>query len=721
MKRAAAANRIVQATNGRQQQKRTNQDRRAPPASTSASDEEGTSDGPVHTRPKRTVKPNTRYGSESQKLPVKPRSAAAPDVHWESEDEEEDDDADEPRDTTLPSSPGSVESREEYHWHTLACFDSMFQQQRSRFTDSQIKEIEHLLKPVKVEGESQRIDFQEHDSVKIVANVMKKLFGIEVADDVDHNQEMLKKKKTKKLPKGKVPSAPNTKVPYLLFTSGLEDGVVGLSGVDIVEKAANVYKYRDFRFVSNQIGASYAPTDFFASKGFPSLESQELIEPVVVLDVEDPELEAKAFALDICIIRNCDKKINLAAFTLKKLMKLCKDGHKITALRQRPQKSETNFRLWKKLQNFEADGEEEKRLLREVLKNHEEVVNVARKGFADCTASFPIQHSELLKMEKALRDAQLDFLKGTGKEDYPVITFGSNIDVDDAKEQMDALRGLPEFTRPKMRFMSIIKDKLYGINLVQVYLKGAGCRTMAHHENQGLVSVNINIGPGVCIWYSISMKYIVALEELLCRKSCFPYHTPIWPSEKELKKAEIPYKKFIQYPGEMVFINTGTYHWVQSNGFATNISWNAMFDDATQLATAAVFSDQNVKHKYDTVLPVEKMIWEAAKTQRNARTDFSKVAKRMLTCSLAHCQLEYDAAIRDNWEVRDASECPMEQLSCFNDKCHRRWLFNLYLVNVDSEGRGVVFCLECVKRDDTTKCYMVHKIEDLVSIFDSYN
>ncbi|CAL2048063.1 unnamed protein product [Caenorhabditis brenneri] len=116
---------------------------------------------------------------------------------------------------------------------------------------------------------------------------------------------------------------------------------------------------------------------------------------------------------------------------------------------------------------------------------------------------------------------------------------------------------------------------------------------------------------------------------------------------------------------------SGTYHWVQSNGFATNISWNTMFDDVTQLATAAIFSDQNVKHKYDTVLPIEKLIWEAVRTQRNAGTDFSKVAKRMLTCSLAHCQLEYEAAIRHNWEIGDASECPMGELVCFNKLCFK--------------------------------------------------
>ncbi|EGT39507.1 hypothetical protein CAEBREN_13826 [Caenorhabditis brenneri] len=41
-------------------------------------------------------------------------------------------------------------------------------------------------------------------------------------------------------------------------------------------------------------------------------------------------------------------------------------------------------------------------------------------------------------------------------------------------EQMNALKDLPEFTRPGKRLMSILKDKLYGINLVQAYVKRPG-------------------------------------------------------------------------------------------------------------------------------------------------------------------------------------------------------------------------------------------------------
>ncbi|CAL2048064.1 unnamed protein product [Caenorhabditis brenneri] len=261
-------------------------------------------------------------------------------------------------------------------------------------------------------------------------------------------------------------------VSYLLYTSGLEDGVV--KGRRRVRRTVNVretaelpplvYKHRNFRFVSRQIGASYAPTDFFVSKGFDSSTSSGIIEPIVVLDVEDPDLEAKAFAVDISLIKNCDKKINLDAFTLEKLISVGDSGKPTTFLRQRPQKSETNYKMSGKQQNFVHENKEEERLLREVLKNHEHVVKVARKEFANCTATFPLQRTQLLKMEKALREAQLDCPQATGKEEYPLIIFGSNIDVADAPEQMNALKDLPEFTRPGKRLMSVIKDKLYGIN-----------------------------------------------------------------------------------------------------------------------------------------------------------------------------------------------------------------------------------------------------------------
>ncbi|EGT52510.1 hypothetical protein CAEBREN_08705 [Caenorhabditis brenneri] len=585
----------------------------------------------------------------------------------------------------LSETDSSSGTEETIHWHTMACLHSLFTKNIENLTDSQKEEFNRIFEAFQEPDLSARIEFRRDVLFVQMKNVMAQLFGLQAmlepeADLPDHTKIPLKqasRRKKTKWTRHKTTYQPQARtiVPYLLYTSGFKDGVLGLTGKEVVEKASSfvqnrknpIYESDNFCYVPSKRGPNETPSKFYASRGFKPSKTYGTLEPVVVLDIEDPELETKATSLSACLITNCDKKIKTDAFTMEKLLKLCGDKE-ITTLRQRPQPCTQNLKLYSTKQDFIAEDIAEERLLREVLENHEYVHEVAMKSFDDCKSSSPIQHSAILKMQKALRDAQLELKKKEGESyphvSYPFITFGSNIDIDDdAREQMDAINQLPEFTLPNRRLMKVIEEKLPGINQVQVYCKGPGSRTVAHYENQGIGSININLGPDACVWYCISMKYAADLEKLLCSKNCALYHSKIWPSENELKDHGISYSKFLQQPGEMVFVNTGTYHWVQSNGFATNISWNILLDDWTQLVSTALSNDDTAAHGYHTVLPVEKFIWNIAKEQRNRGTEFAKVAKQMLT-----------------WRL----------------------------------------CFDCALEAENVKCYQVRKIEDLITIYDNY-
>lgn len=47
-----------------------------------------------------------------------------------------------------------------------------------------------------------------------------------------------------------------------------------------------------------------------------------------------------------------------------------------------------------------------------------------------------------------------------------------------------------------------------------------------------------------------------------------------WPVLDDLYKANIPVYRFVQRPGDLVWINAGTVHWVQAVGWCNNIAWN---------------------------------------------------------------------------------------------------------------------------------------------------
>jgi len=62
---------------------------------------------------------------------------------------------------------------------------------------------------------------------------------------------------------------------------------------------------------------------------------------------------------------------------------------------------------------------------------------------------------------------------------------------------------------------------------------------------------------------------------LLCVRHGVDYLTGSWwPVLEDLYRSNIPVYRFIQRPGDLVWINAGTVHWVQAVGWCNNIAWN---------------------------------------------------------------------------------------------------------------------------------------------------
>ena len=159
------------------------------------------------------------------------------------------------------------------------------------------------------------------------------------------------------------------------------------------------------------------------------------------------------------------------------------------------------------------------------------------------------------------------------------IDFGTNLDLSDETVWGDALaelNKLPSWLRVKQKenLLNHVGQKVLGVNTVQVYLKVPGARTPGHQENLCLCAVNINIGPGDTSWLGCPEEYWPVLDDL-CKKNRTDYlEDPWWPSIEELIEAEIPIHRYVQRPGDIVFLNSGTPHWVQADGWCNNIAWN---------------------------------------------------------------------------------------------------------------------------------------------------
>ncbi|CAI2357763.1 unnamed protein product [Caenorhabditis sp. 36 PRJEB53466] len=257
--------------------------------------------------------------------------------------------------------------------------------------------------------------------------------------------------------------------------------------------------------------------------------------------------------------------------------------------------------------------------------------------------------------------------------------FGTNIDMQDTKvfaEQFKEINKLPPFLRPmhEGNLLNMISEPVLGVNTVQVYSKPPGSRTPAHMENSLMSSININVGPGTCIWYSVPYEYWGKLRDLITQKRCSYHGQDYWPDEKELLKAGIPVTKFEQKQDEMVYVNTGTFHWVQSVGFCVNVSWNVGQPTPTQLATAMIAFSHNIEAQYFAHVPLCTLAWDMARKKKYLDDErMYKLVRTIMIRSLAYTKWYYDALREEDKETFakwDATEsvprCKKCGIECYN-------------------------------------------------------
>ncbi|EFP09683.1 CRE-TAG-279 protein [Caenorhabditis remanei] len=311
----------------------------------------------------------------------------------------------------------------------------------------------------------------------------------------------------------------------------------------------------------------------------------------------------------------------------------------------------------------------------------------------------------------------------------PWIRFGSNIDLlkKHYVAQFESLEKLPEFLRPTggNNLLNQLSVQVLGVNTVQLYVKSCGCRTAAHMENSLMASINWNRGPGSCVWYAIPYEYWGKIEELTKENDVDYHQLDYWPGEDKLVKDNIPFYKFEQHTDELVYLNTGCFHFVQSNGYCENVSWNVGQPTFTQLATSMVAFDHYIEcEKYNQV-PVIQMVWAAAKNKKFVNDpEMYRLMRNIMIRSLAHTRWYFDYLKSVNYKTED-----IPWAECYNPRCEvcGTEVFNIVRYTEEKvKGKRVEhdFCSQCEIPEEykhqRIKFAFMFSEEDLCDIFDAF-
>lgn len=310
-----------------------------------------------------------------------------------------------------------------------------------------------------------------------------------------------------------------------------------------------------------------------------------------------------------------------------------------------------------------------------------------------------------------------------------IIKFGTNIDLSDPKRwkpQLQELLKLPAFMRVESNnnMLSLVGHTILGMNSVQLYMKVPGSRTPGHQENNNFCSVNINIGPGDCEWFAVHEHYWDAINKF-CDKHGVDYLTGSWwPVLEDLYSSNIPVYRFIQRPGDLVWINAGTVHWVQAVGWCNNIAWNVGPLNAYQYQLALERFEWNEVKKVKSIVPMIHVSWNVARTLKITDEATFKMIKHCLMQSIKHIQILRDQLVAAGKKIFYQSRVKDEPAYYCNE-CDME-VFDLLLVTSENSSKKtyVVHCEDCARAKSSSLAGVVvleqYRMEELMKIYDSF-
>uniref|UniRef100_A0A3Q4AMG7 [histone H3]-trimethyl-L-lysine(27) demethylase n=1 Tax=Mola mola TaxID=94237 RepID=A0A3Q4AMG7_MOLML len=315
------------------------------------------------------------------------------------------------------------------------------------------------------------------------------------------------------------------------------------------------------------------------------------------------------------------------------------------------------------------------------------------------------------------------------KGPFKHIKFGTNIDLSDEKkwkQQLQELSKLPAFARVVSagNLLSHVGHTILGMNTVQLYMKVPGSRTPGHQENNNFCSVNINIGPGDCEWFAVPESYWGIINNF-CEKNNINFLMGSWwPNLEDLYESNVPIYRFIQRPGDLVWLNTGTIHWVQAIGWCNNIAWNVGPLTALQYKLAVERYEWNKLQSVKSIVPMIHLSWNMARNIKVSDHKLFELIKYCLLRTLKQCQMQRDLLLAAGkelvWHGRSQNE-PAHYCSICEVE-----VFDLLFVTSESNSRKtyVVHCQDCARRGSTNLDNFVvleqYKIQDLMQVYDQF-
>lgn len=197
-----------------------------------------------------------------------------------------------------------------------------------------------------------------------------------------------------------------------------------------------------------------------------------------------------------------------------------------------------------------------------------------------------------------------------------------------------------------------------------------------------------------------------------------------WPNLEDLYEANVPVYRFIQRPGDLVWINAGTVHWVQAIGWCNNIAWNVGPLTACQYKLAVERYEWNKLQSVKSVVPMVHLSWNMARNIKVSDPKLFEMIKYCLLRTLKQCQTLREALVAAGKEIIWHGRTK-EEPAHYCNICEVE-VFDLLFVTSESISQKtyIVHCQDCARKTcGNLENFVVleqHKMEDLMQVYDQF-
>ena len=181
------------------------------------------------------------------------------------------------------------------------------------------------------------------------------------------------------------------------------------------------------------------------------------------------------------------------------------------------------------------------------------------------------------------------------------------------------------------------------------------------------------------------------------------------------------YSRFLQRPGDLVWVNSGCIHWVQAQGWSNNIEWNVGPLTSKQYNMAVERYEWNKLQCHKSEVPMIYLSWNLAKNVRVSESKLFEAVKNTLLRSLRQVMITVEFVRSKGCELKFHGRSRSEPAH-FCGQCEVE-VFGVLFIR-EQEKRHVVHCLDCAsKHSNQLKgfvCLEEYHLKELKEVYNNF-